>query len=295
MTKLDDTAAVVRTLVEYFSAYSPELGEKLIADTTVSGSAVNSVVPLVSFKNDLLAQPAVAQMVKRFRHNPFDMENVFDLEDVLRKATQQHPLFSGVAAEATEAVDAMAEKEGGCIDASAADLLCRGSNEQQSFVRYMRWANHVFYEACAELTTDELRAKRPLPFDSMLSLLNHVYMIQLVWQAHLQDRPHGFTSRRPAADISFTELRQRQAELDDWFVTYADALLPEQYTEQVSFEFIDGGAGVMSRGEILQHVVTHATYHRGHLCGVFYQLGYESPTTDLPVFLRLCAEKAAEA
>ena len=41
---------------------------------------------------------------------------------------------------------------------------------------------------------------------------------------------------------------------------------------------------------MLQHVVTHATYHRGHICGAFYQLGVESPTTDLPVFLRLCNE-----
>lgn len=288
MTKLDETAAVVRSLVEYFSAHSPEAGEQLIAQLSVAGPESEAVLPLVTFKNDLMAQPAVARMVTRFQANPFDMENVFDLEDMLKKVVQQHTLFSGVVAETEVSEVEEAVKVGAD---PVPDFLRRGSNEQQSFVRYMRWANHVFYEACSGLTLDELSAQRHIPFDSMLSLLNHVYIMQLVWQAHLQGRPHGFTSRRPVEDIGFAKLRQQQLELDNWFVAYADKLPPAAYSERIDFEFIGGGAGVMSRSEMLQHVVTHASYHRGHICGVFYQLGYESPTTDLPVFLRLCNEQ----
>ena len=297
MTKLTEAAAVVRLLVECFSAYNQEAGEKIIADVTVIGIDTEREVSLSIFKSDLLQKPAVAGMVKRFRHNPFDMENVFDLEDVLKKAVRQHPLFSGLEEDegsatdkSDEAVSADQEETGAVID-----LFCQGDNEQQSFVRYMRWANHVFYAACADLSAETLAEQRPLPFESILSLLNHVYIMQLVWQAHLQGRPHGFTSRRPVNDIGFVELRQKQAELDNWFVAYADELPVEQYSEQVSFEFIGGGSGLMSRSEILQHVVTHSAYHRGHICGVFYQLGYESPTTDLPVFLRLCNEAGAIA
>ncbi|MEM7260053.1 MAG: DinB family protein [Pseudomonadota bacterium] len=42
----------------------------------------------------------------------------------------------------------------------------------------------------------------------------------------------------------------------------------------------------MSRSEILHHIVNHASYHRGHIEGVLYQLCIEPPTTDLPVFLQ---------
>ena len=57
-------------------------------------------------------------------------------------------------------------------------------------------------------------------------------------------------------------------------------LIPNMYS------FIGGGEGCMRRGEILHHVVIYATYHRGHIEGALYQMGVESGTTDLPVFLR---------
>ena len=47
------------------------------------------------------------------------------------------------------------------------------------------------------------------------------------------------------------------------------------------FTFISGGFG-----KIIQNVVNHASYHRGHIEGVFYQMSVEPPITDLPVFLR---------
>lgn len=55
---------------------------------------------------------------------------------------------------------------------------------------------------------------------------------------------------------------------------------------KADFEFIGGGRGAMSRRDILLHVVNHATYHRGHVTAMLYQLGIAPPSTDLPVFLR---------
>jgi len=44
--------------------------------------------------------------------------------------------------------------------------------------------------------------------------------------------------------------------------------------------------GAMTRGEMLQHVVIHTSYHRSFVGQLFYQVPARSPTTDLPVFLR---------
>jgi uncharacterized damage-inducible protein DinB len=54
----------------------------------------------------------------------------------------------------------------------------------------------------------------------------------------------------------------------------------------VNFRFVDGGAGAMTRGDMLLHVVNHKTYHRGYVADMLYQAGSRPPVMDLPVFLR---------
>jgi uncharacterized damage-inducible protein DinB len=151
--------------------------------------------------------------------------------------------------------------------------------------RYTAWANEVLYQALAELPEPELVKKQRIVFGSILRTLNHVYAMDLVWQAHLERRPHGFVSRNPGICPPFAELRTAQSALDAWYVAYADAL-GEAAAEMVEFEFIGGGGGRMSRGDIVLHVINHTTYHRGHIGDMIYQIPAHPPTTDLPVYLR---------
>jgi uncharacterized damage-inducible protein DinB len=65
--------------------------------------------------------------------------------------------------------------------------------------------------------------------------------------------------------------------------------------EKVSFTLIGGNPGVMTRGEILLHVVNHTSYHRGFVADLFYQVPSRPPATDLPVFLRENAAGLAQA
>ena len=58
----------------------------------------------------------------------------------------------------------------------------------------------------------------------------------------------------------------------------------------MNFTLIGGNQGVMTRGEILLHVVNHTSYHRGFVGDLFFQVPARPPTTDLPVFLRERAE-----
>ena len=67
---------------------------------------------------------------------------------------------------------------------------------------------------------------------------------------------------------------------------YAATLSDAQSAERIEFPFVDGGTGVMSRGEMILHVVNHTTYHRGFVGDMMYQVPVFPPVTDLPVFLR---------
>ena len=160
------------------------------------------------------------------------------------------------------------------------------SNGLHLLARHNRWANQRLYEA---LEAFSLQGQTEVGFDPlapMRRMLNHIRVIGLVWQAHLTARPHGFTERIPADVPSLAELKVAQSELDHWYEQYVDMLAPAGFEERIRFTFIGGGAGEMSRLEILLHVSTHNSYHRGFIAQLLYDAGSRPPTMDLPVFVR---------
>jgi uncharacterized damage-inducible protein DinB len=132
----------------------------------------------------------------------------------------------------------------------------------------------------------ELTRPRPGPFRNIIHTLNHVYVIDRIFQAHLEGRPHGFAARNTPETPPLDALWTAQRLIDDWYISFSDAAGDSELEEIVRFTFAGGGDGAMTRGEMVLHVVNHTTYHRGHVSGHFYQIPSLPPTTDLPVFLR---------
>lgn len=160
------------------------------------------------------------------------------------------------------------------------------SSHLQKLLRYRAWADRVIYGAVAALPEGAASAPRVTLFGNMLRTLSHTYVIDDIFQAHLQGRAHGYTSRNTPEPLSFDELWQRQQAITGWYLDYARSLSPQQAAEVLTFPFIDGGEGRMSREDMILHVVNHATYHRGFVADLFYQVPAKPPATDLPVFLR---------
>jgi uncharacterized damage-inducible protein DinB len=151
--------------------------------------------------------------------------------------------------------------------------------------RYNAWANELIFDAVAALPEGEAVKPRPSVFKNMVHTLNHNYVIDRIFQAHLEGRPHGYAARNTAEHPPLAELRRSQRAIDDWYVAYADALTEPKAAEKVRFPFIDGGEGEMTRADMLLHIVNHKTYHRGFVADLFYQVPARPPATDLPVFL----------
>lgn len=158
--------------------------------------------------------------------------------------------------------------------------------------RYSAWSNARLFAALGELPAAELEAPRSDGAGSMLKVLNHARVVDLIWQAHLEGRPHGFTSRNSTPLPPLAELVASQAALDDWYVRQADGLDAARAGEVVRFRFVDGGEGALTRGEMVLHVVNHKTYHRGYVAEMLYQAGRNPPTMDLPVYVRDAAGRA---
>ena len=152
--------------------------------------------------------------------------------------------------------------------------------------RYRRWADQLTFDAVAALPPGEATKQRPTLFKTMIGTLNHNYLIDLVWQAHLEGRDHGFEARNLVLHQGLSELWQAQQAVNQWYIDWSDRQSAQSLDEIVHFRFIGGELSAMSRGDILVHVVNHATYHRGWIAEMFFQVPARSPATDLPVYLR---------
>lgn len=152
--------------------------------------------------------------------------------------------------------------------------------------RYNAWADKLMLDAAAVLPEGEAAKPRKSVFKSIVHTLNHNYVIDRIFQAHLQGREHGYTARNTPEAPPLEQLRQAHRELDDWYVGWSDSITQAELEEKVPFEFVGGGKGAMTRGEILQHLVTHTCYHRGYAAQLFMEVPARAPTTDLTVFLR---------
>ena len=158
--------------------------------------------------------------------------------------------------------------------------------QHQMLARYNAWANRMIFDAVAALPAGEATKPRQTLFKSMAHTLNHNYVIDRIFQAHLQGRPHGYTARNTQDHPPLDELRRAQDELDAWYVAWAEGVSDAALEEVVPFTFVGGGDGRMTRMEILLHLVNHTTYHRGWVADLFYQVPARPPTTDLTVYLR---------
>lgn len=156
--------------------------------------------------------------------------------------------------------------------------------------RYNAWSNKLIYDAAAALPEGEAAKERVSLFKNIVHTLNHIYVIDMIWQAHLEGREHGYAGRNTKDHPPLAELWRLQQGVDKWYIDWSDALSDAALIENVNFTLIGGNQGVMTRGEILLHVVTHTNYHRGFVADLFFQIPARPPTMDLPVYLRETSE-----
>ena len=158
--------------------------------------------------------------------------------------------------------------------------------QARMLTRYNAWSNRLMLDAVAALPPGEAVKERKSLFKNMVHTLNHNYVIDAIWQAHLEGRPHGYAARNTVDYPPLAELNEKQHAIDQWYIDWADALTDAALDEKVQFTLIGGTAGAMTRFESLQHVVNHTSYHRGFVCDMFFEVPARPPTMDLPVFLR---------
>ncbi|HJQ64249.1 MAG TPA: DinB family protein, partial [Burkholderiales bacterium] len=120
------------------------------------------------------------------------------------------------------------------------------SRSARKLSRYNAWANRAIFEAVAALPEGEATKARQSLFKNMVHTLNHNYVIDIIWQAHLEGREHGFTARNTPDHPSLAELWLKQQAIDRWYIDWSDGLSEAALAENVSYTLIGGNRGVMT-------------------------------------------------
>ena len=151
--------------------------------------------------------------------------------------------------------------------------------------QYKAWADKVMFDGVAALPPGEAEKARNTLFKTMIGTLNHIYIVDLIWQAHLEGREHGFKARNINVHSELAALWEAQQRLNDWVIDWAKAQSETSLAEVVPFTFVSGTKAEMTRGEMFLHLVTHGSYHRGWVAEMFFDAGARPPQPDLSVFL----------
>ena len=98
---------------------------------------------------------------------------------------------------------------------------------------------------------------------------------------------HGYTATNTPETPDLGELHFAVAETDGWFEKYVATISDQALAEKISFQFTDGDSGTMTREEMLFHVLSHGSYHRGNVGQVLKGISVAPPRDLLTKFLHV--------
>ncbi len=150
-----------------------------------------------------------------------------------------------------------------------------------SLFRHKAWANEELFAELEKLDPATHEAER----HAAIRLLNHIYVVDRIFAGHLRGAPHGYAATNTPETPTLRALRDAVLASDRWYLDYVGAVPTQQLAEELSFTFTDGAAGRMSREEVLGHVITHGSYHRGAVGRIMSQVSVPPPRDTLTVYL----------
>jgi uncharacterized damage-inducible protein DinB len=145
------------------------------------------------------------------------------------------------------------------------------------------WANNELHNALANVPA----AQHPVAVHTAIRMLNHIYVVDCIFKAHLQGVAHPYTASNTDDTPDLAKLQFAVAEVDAWYEGYVATITPSQCAETLAFRFTDGDTGTMSREEMLLQVITHGAYHRGNVGQILKSISVVPPRDLLTKFLHL--------
>ena len=144
---------------------------------------------------------------------------------------------------------------------------------------FKRWADERTLDAVARIDT----TNHSDSYAFMRQQLNHIVIVEELFRSRLlaEAAPHSRTNTALVPDLP--ELTSRLSRSNDWYADYVASV--DDGDKRVSFAFADGRRGAMSIHEILFHILTHGSYHRGNIARALDLAGVPHPGDGYGIYI----------
>jgi uncharacterized damage-inducible protein DinB len=155
---------------------------------------------------------------------------------------------------------------------------------------YTEWANDLAMEAADELSDEALRHDVGISHKSIFGTLTHMAGAEWIWLERWHGRSpakaEAWSMWKPESCGDLMTLNERWGDVVDRRAEFIAQLDEDRLIADLPFRLLSGDPSSMRLVDQMQHVVNHATLHRGQIVGMIRQLGIEPPSTDLLFYLR---------
>jgi uncharacterized damage-inducible protein DinB len=163
----------------------------------------------------------------------------------------------------------------------------------RTLLDYHYWARDRVLDAVAKLSSDAFLQPRGSSFSSIRDTLAHTYLAEWAWYSRWQgESPASFPPFDQFADAD--SLRRAWRELEQKVRAFVDPMSDEELRRLVGYRLMNGTEGASMMWHMVQHVVNHASYHRGQVTTMLRQAGAQpAQSMDLIAFYRLRGSASA--
>jgi uncharacterized damage-inducible protein DinB len=147
-------------------------------------------------------------------------------------------------------------------------------------VDYTNWANHRALRAAALLGVEDFRKDLGSSHGGVRGTLAHMMSAEWIWL----ERFKGISPPRMFDEGEFPDviaLRERWVTIEEHRDAWLGQLAPESLEQTVRYQNTRGEVYKAPLWQLAQHVVNHASYHRGQVTSLLRLLGSRPLNTDM--------------
>ncbi len=155
-----------------------------------------------------------------------------------------------------------------------------------TLVDFHYWARDRMLDAVDGLTSDQYARDLGSSFRSVRDTVVHIYAAEWIWYMRwLGTSPSALVTVDQFPDIA--AIRNAWTELEGKVRAFVSALDEDGVTRVIPYTLLSGVSSTSPFWQMIQHVVNHASYHRGQVTTMLRQLGAApAKSCDMITFYR---------
>jgi uncharacterized damage-inducible protein DinB len=137
---------------------------------------------------------------------------------------------------------------------------------------YHYWARDRLLDALEPLTLEQLDRDTGSSFKSIRETLVHIYAAEWAWYSRWQgNSPTALLPSDQFPDLA--SVRRAWSEHEGKMRAFLEGLDEDGIARAFDYKLLSGHTGSSPFWQMLQHVVNHASYHRGQVTTMLRQIG----------------------